>query len=185
MSRIPHELAARIKLVILDVDGVLTDNGVYVGATQSGEMVELKKFSILDGLGIKMLQWGGIDVALVSGRTSVASEIRAKELGIECHMSPAGEKIEAANDVINRRKLTWNDVACVCDDLADIPLMKRAALGVAVKNAIPEVKALAKWATSNNGGDGAVREFSEELLKARGDWVRLVDEYVRKRDADS
>ena len=185
MSRIPGELASRIKLVILDVDGVLTDNGVYIGTTQSGEAVELKKFNILDGLGIKMLQYGGIDVALVSGRASKASEIRAAELEIECHMGKIGEKIEAANDVIARRNLGWGDVACVCDDLADVPLMKRAALGVAVKNAIPEVKALAKWVTSNNGGDGAVREFAEELLKARGDWVRLVDEYVRKRDADS
>ena len=184
MSRIPRELAARIKLVILDVDGVLTDNGVYIGSTESGEAVELKKFNILDGLGIKLMQWGGVDVALVSGRSSKASEIRAKELDIECHMGVLGEKIEAANDVIARRNLSWDDVACVCDDLADVPLMKRAALSVAVKNAIPEVKALAKWTTSTRGGDGAVREFAEELLKARGDWVRLVDEYVRKRDAN-
>ncbi|HEY0809358.1 MAG TPA: hypothetical protein VGD49_04315, partial [Longimicrobiales bacterium] len=93
-GKIARDVAARIKLVILDVDGVLTDNGVYIGATASGEVVELKKFSILDGLGIKMLQWGGVKVALVSGRTSVASKIRAEELKIECHMSPAGEKID-------------------------------------------------------------------------------------------
>ena len=181
-GKIARDVAARIKLVILDVDGVLTDNGVYIGATASGEVVELKKFSILDGLGIKMLQWGGVKVALVSGRTSVASKIRAEELKIECHMSPAGEKIEAANDVIERNGASWQEVACVCDDLADIPLMRRAALPVAVQNAIPEIKALAKWTTKGRGGDGAVREFAEELLKARGDWVRLVDEYVSKRD---
>ena len=181
-GKIARDVAARIKLVILDVDGVLTDNGVYIGATASGEVVELKKFSILDGLGIKMLQWGGVKVALVSGRTSVASKIRAEELKIECHMSPAGEKIDAANDVIERNGASWQEVACVCDDLADIPLMRRAALPVAVQNAIPEVKALAKWTTKARGGDGAVREFAEELLKARGDWVRLVDEYVSKRD---
>jgi 3-deoxy-D-manno-octulosonate 8-phosphate phosphatase (KDO 8-P phosphatase) len=181
-AKIPRELAARVKLVMLDVDGVLTDNGVYIGATQSGEAVELKKFSILDGLGIKLLQWGGVQVALVSGRTSIASAIRAEELKIECHMSPAGEKIDAANDLIERNGVSWNEVACVCDDLADIPLMRRAALPVAVQNAIPEIKALAKWTTKERGGDGAVREFAEELLKARGDWVRLVDEYVSKRD---
>ncbi len=181
---IDRGLAKRIKLVMLDVDGVLTDNGVYVGATSSGEPVELKKFSILDGLGIKMLQWGGIQVALVSGRQSVASQLRADELKIECHMSPLGEKIEAANDLIGRAGVSWSEVACVCDDLADIPLMRRAGLAVAVANGLPEVKALAKWVTRCRGGDGAVREFSEELLKARGDWVRLVDEYVSKRDRD-
>jgi 3-deoxy-D-manno-octulosonate 8-phosphate phosphatase (KDO 8-P phosphatase) len=181
---IDRRLAKRIRLVILDVDGVLTDNGVYVGATAAGEAVELKKFSILDGLGIKMLQWGGLQVALVSGRQSVASQLRAEELKIECHMSPAGEKIDAALDVIERAGVSWSEVACVCDDLADIPLMRRAGLAVAVANGIPEVKALAKWVTRNRGGDGAVREFSEALLKARGDWVRLVDEYVSKRDRD-
>lgn len=183
--RIAKDVASRVKLVMLDVDGVLTDNGVYVGATASGEAVELKKFSIIDGLGIKMLQWGGLEVVLVSGRTSVASKLRADELKIECHMSPSGEKIEAALDVMKRHGVGWEDVACVCDDLADLPLMARAGLPVAVANAIPEVTALAKWKTTNRGGDGAVREFAEELLKARGDWVRLVEEYVAKRDRES
>lgn len=181
---IPRDVAAAIRLVILDIDGVLTDNGVYVGATASGEPVELKKFSILDGLGIKMLEWGGITVALVSGRTSLASQLRAEELGIECHMSKLGEKIEAANDVLARNGVTWQQTACVCDDLADIPLMRRAGLPVAVANGIAEVKALAKWTTTLRGGEGAVREFAEELLKSRGDWLRLVDEYVSKRDGN-
>jgi 3-deoxy-D-manno-octulosonate 8-phosphate phosphatase (KDO 8-P phosphatase) len=132
-----------------------------------------------------MLQWGGVKVALVSGRQSVASQIRADELQIECHMSPAGEKIEAASALLERHGVGWGEVACVCDDLADIPLMKRAALPVSVANGIPEIKALAKWVTRVRGGDGAVREFAEELLKARGDWVRLVDDYVSKRDRDS
>jgi 3-deoxy-D-manno-octulosonate 8-phosphate phosphatase (KDO 8-P phosphatase) len=181
-ARIAQDVARNIKLVMLDVDGVLTDNGVYVGATVSGEAVEMKKFSIIDGLGIKMLQWGGLEVVLVSGRTSVASKLRADELKMECHMSPSGEKIDAATDVLKRHQVSWDEAACVCDDLADLPLMARAGLPVAVANAIPEVKALAKWTTSLKGGDGAVREFAEELLKARGDWVRLVEDYVAKRD---
>jgi 3-deoxy-D-manno-octulosonate 8-phosphate phosphatase (KDO 8-P phosphatase) len=181
---IDRRQAKQIKVVILDVDGVLTDNGVYVGATAKGDAVELKKFSILDGLGIKMMQWGGLEVALVSGRQSAASQLRADELKIECHMSPSGEKIEAATDVIERVGVSWSEVACVCDDLADIPLMRRAGLPVAVANGSPEIKALAKWVTRNRGGDGAVREFAEELLKARGDWIRLVEEYVSKRDRD-
>jgi 3-deoxy-D-manno-octulosonate 8-phosphate phosphatase (KDO 8-P phosphatase) len=166
LKKIPRDLAARVKLVILDVDGVLTDNGVYMGATSGGEQVE----------------WGGLEVALISGRHSVASQLRADELQIECHMSPSGEKIEAAIDVMARKRVSWDEVACVCDDLADIPLMRRAGLPVSVANGIPEIKALARWVTRSRGGDGAVREFAEELLKARGDWVRLVDEYVSKRD---
>src|SRR5688500_19226406 len=97
---IDRRQAKHVKLVILDVDGVLTDNGVYVGATAGGEAVELKRFSILDGLGIKLLQWGGVKVALVSGRRSVASQLRADALRIEWHMSPQGEQSEAAGDVI-------------------------------------------------------------------------------------
>jgi 3-deoxy-D-manno-octulosonate 8-phosphate phosphatase (KDO 8-P phosphatase) len=179
---IAQDRAQRVRLVMLDVDGVLTDNGVYMGATAGGEAVELKRFNILDGLGIKMLQWGGLEVALVSGRNSAASQLRADELGIECYMSGAGEKIEAATELLQRHDVGWDEVACVCDDLADLPLLMRAGLPVAVANAIPEVKALAKWTTKRRGGEGAVREFAEELLKARGDWVRLVDEYVRKRN---
>src|SRR5688572_7848627 len=92
-ERIPADLARRVRLVLLDVDGVLTDGGVYVGATQQGESVELKRFEITDQLGIKMLVWSGIQVALVSGRESSASRIRAEELGVECLQQDGGHKI--------------------------------------------------------------------------------------------
>lgn len=87
---IPHDLARRIRLVALDVDGVLTDNGVYIGALETGAQVELKKFDIQDGLGIGMLRRAGLQVVLVSGRYSPATEVRAAELGIECHQTPGG-----------------------------------------------------------------------------------------------
>lgn len=180
--RISPEIAKRIRLVALDVDGVLTDNGVYIGQSESGEAVELKRFNILDGLGIKMLGWAGIEVALISGRESPATRIRAEELGIECYQDSSARKLPALRALLERHGVAWDEAAFVADDLADLPVLLRVGLPVAVANAVPEVKAIAAWQTTQRGGDGAVREFAEALLKARGEWSRLVEDYRRKRE---
>jgi 3-deoxy-D-manno-octulosonate 8-phosphate phosphatase (KDO 8-P phosphatase) len=182
--RIPAELARRIRLVALDVDGVLTDNGVYIGETAAGEAVELKRFDIVDGLGVKMLRSAGLTVALISGRESPASAIRARELGIECFQDAGARKLPALRNLIERYGVGWDEVAFVADDLADLPALHRVGFPVAVANAVPEVKAVARWQTTRTGGNGAVREFAEALLKARGEWSRLVDEYRRAREED-
>lgn len=173
---IPIDVARRIKLVILDVDGVLTDNGVYIG-----EGVELKRFNILDGLGIKMLGFAGITVAFVSGRISPATAVRALELGIDCHQANAGHKADAVRELMAKHGVEWNEIAWVGDDLPDLPAMQKVGLPVAVANATAEVKAVARWITTQQGGHGAVREFTEALLKARGEWKHLVDKYVADR----
>lgn len=175
------ELARRIGLVVLDVDGVLTDNGVYIGETEDGRKVELKRFGITDGLGIRMLEWAGIPVALISGRESPATRIRAAELGIECYQDAGARKLPALVEVMERHGVEWEEVAFVADDLADLPALHRVGLPVAVANAVPEVRAVARLQLRRAGGDGAVREFVETLLKARGEWSRLVDEYVAAR----
>lgn len=175
------ELARRIRLVILDVDGVLTDNGVYIGETEDGRKVEFKRFGITDGLGIRMLDWAGIPVALISGRESPATRIRAAELGIECHQDAGARKLPALVEVMERHGVEWDEVAFVADDLADLPALHRVGLPVAVANAVPEVRAVARLQLRRAGGDGAVREFVETLLKARGEWSGLVDEYVAAR----
>jgi 3-deoxy-D-manno-octulosonate 8-phosphate phosphatase (KDO 8-P phosphatase) len=180
-SEIARDVALRIKLVLLDVDGVLTDNGVYVGESEDGSYIELKRFNILDGLGIKMLKAAGLEVALVSGRNSSASTRRARELGIECRQADAGFKMEAVNELMRQHGVDWNEIAWVGDDLPDLPAMQRVGLPVAVANAVAEVRSVAVWVTTNHGGQGAVREFTETLLKARGQWTQLVDEYVAKR----
>lgn len=180
--RLPQELARRIRLVALDVDGVLTDNGVYVGRTAGGEAVELKKFDITDGLGIRMLVDAGLAVALVSGRESEATRLRAAELGIESYQDSGARKLPALEKLIARHGVAWEDVAFVGDDLADLPALARVGLPVAVANAVPEVKALARWQTQRRGGGGAVREFAEALLRARGEWSRLVEAYRRARE---
>jgi 3-deoxy-D-manno-octulosonate 8-phosphate phosphatase (KDO 8-P phosphatase) len=180
---IPAELAAAVRLVILDVDGVMTDGGIYYGVTESGETLELKRFEITDGLGVHLMQRAGVEVAIVTGRRSEVVALRARELGIhEVHQDPAAEKLPIVQEILERKRLGWESVAFLSDDLADIPVLRRVALPVAVANAVPEVRAIARWRTRRAGGEGAVREFAEALLKARGDWERIVDEYLRERE---
>jgi len=180
---ISPEIAAAIRLVVLDVDGVMTDGGIYYGTSPSGETVELKRFEITDGLGVKFLQRAGVRVAIVTGRRSEIVAIRAGELGIEeVHQDPSAEKLPIVRDILERTNLEWQEVAFLSDDLADIPVLRRVALPVAVDNAVAEVKSIALWCTSRPGGAGAVREFAESLLKARGDWDNVVDAYLAERE---
>lgn len=186
MSRhtpVPAELARSVQVVVLDVDGVLTDNGVYIGTTASGERVEQKRFNIMDGLGIKMLMWAGLHVVLVSGRESAATTLRAEELGVAVRQVSGGYKLQAVEAVLEEAGADWVSLAMVADDLADLPVMRRAGLPVAVANAARELHAEARWTTSVPGGQGAVREFAEALLEARGEWAGLVDAYCRSREA--
>ncbi|HEX7051305.1 MAG TPA: HAD hydrolase family protein [Longimicrobiales bacterium] len=181
-DRLGAALARRIRVVALDVDGVLTDNGIYLGRAPSGERVELKRFGIEDGLGIKMLRWAGLGVALISARESEATRLRAEELGVECFQDASGRKLEVVEALLERHGATWEEAAFVGDDLADLPVLRRVALPVAVANAALDVKAAARWQTRLPGGAGAVREFAEELLRARGEWGALVDAYCRERE---
>lgn len=179
---VPMDLARAVRVVILDVDGVLTDNGVYLGTTASGERVELKRFDIMDGLGVRMLVWAGLRVVLVSGRESAATELRAEELGVEVRQVAAGYKLPLVEEVLEEAGVGWEALAMVADDLADLPVIRRAGLPVAVANAATELHAEARWTTSVPGGQGAVREFAEALLKARGQWAGLVEAYRRSRE---
>ena len=180
-NSIEEELAASIKLVVFDVDGVLTDAGVYVGATESGEAVELKRFDIQDGVGMKMLMWGGIDVALVSGRVSKATELRAKEIGVECHQAPDAYKIPPMEGLLRRKGIDWSEVAMLGDDIPDLAVLRRVGLPAAVANATASVREIAKWESTKSGGHGAVREFCEALLEARGDLASVIATYVNER----
>ncbi len=180
---IPPDVASDIRLVVLDVDGVMTDGGVYYGASQSGEIVELKRFEITDGLGIHLLRRAGLEVAIVTGRRSEVVAMRARELEIkEVHQDPAAEKLPIVRDILERKGLSWKAVAFLSDDLADIPVLRRVGLPVAVANAVPEVAAITRWRTERRGGEGAVREFAEALLKSRGDWERVVESYLQARE---
>lgn len=178
-------LAARIQLVALDVDGVLTDNGIWIGPV-AGERVELKRFHIQDGLGIRLLRTAGIPVLWLSGRRSAATALRAEELQVDEVLQVAGpEKLEALSRVLAQRELGWDQVAYVGDDLADLQVMRRVGLPIAVANAVPEIRAVAAATTTASGGHGAVREIVDALLQARGVWSDMLERYFTepaKRD---
>jgi 3-deoxy-D-manno-octulosonate 8-phosphate phosphatase (KDO 8-P phosphatase) len=180
--RIPPEVARRIRMVVLDVDGVLTDAGVYMGSDARDEPVELKRFDIQDGLGLRLVQDAGIQVAIVSGRVSRATAARARELGIEaCHQVPGARKLPVVDTLRREAGLEWEALAMVADDLPDIPVLERVGLPVAVANAVTEVRRVALLTTRREGGHGAVREFCRTLLECRGEWEARVHAYVEAR----
>ncbi len=170
-----REIAKNIKLLILDVDGVLTDGSIIL----DNEGNEFKAFHVRDGHGIKMLKGAGINVAIITGRHSKVVERRAHELGItevyqKCHI-----KSVAYEHLLEKMRLTDSEVAYIGDDIVDIPIFKRVALSVAVADATEETKKAAMIVTKNRGGRGAVREVCELILKSCGKWNELIDEYYK------
>lgn len=155
--------AAAIELLVLDVDGVLTDGRLYFGPR--GEA--LKVFHVRDGHGIKLLQQAGIEVAVVSGRRSTATRSRCRELGIRHLVQGAADKLAAVEALRARLGVARERCACVGDDTPDIALMQAVGLAFAVADALPAVRRIADRTTALGGGRGAVREVCDFLLKAR------------------
>jgi len=177
------DLAKRIRLVGLDVDGVLTEGGIYLGDV-NGARIEFKRYDIWDGLGIKMLQFAGIEVAIITGRVSEAVSLRAAELGItEVVQDPHARKLSALRKLIAAKGIHEQDVAFVGDDLPDLAVLRVVGLPVVVGNCTADVANLGLRLT-RNGGRGAVREFAELLLRARGEWDALVEKYVTSRSEE-
>jgi 3-deoxy-D-manno-octulosonate 8-phosphate phosphatase (KDO 8-P phosphatase) len=164
------ERAARIELLLLDVDGVLTDGGIVYADNQ----VEIKRFHVRDGSGLKLWQLAGKRAAIVSGRTSPVVAVRAAELGVSPVAQGRGEKLPAFEDVLAQTGLRPDQVCAVGDDLPDLPVLLRAGLAVAVADACPEVRAAAHYVTTVPGGHGAVRDAIEWLLKLQGAWDGIV-----------
>lgn len=170
-------LAQRIRLVGLDVDGVLTDGGIYLGVAGNAP-VEMKRFHVLDGVGVRLLRAAGLFVVIVTGRASEASELRAKEMGVdELLQVPPDQKLLALEGALERRGLTLDECAYVGDDLADLQILRSVALPIAVANASTEVKEAAHIVTTVAGGQGAVRLVAEMLLRARGEWQGLIEQH--------
>lgn len=182
--RLSPRIAKRIELVGLDVDGVMTDGGIYLGDA-GGKRIELKRYEIQDGLGIKMLQQAGIAVAIITGRVSQSVELRARELKVdELVQDVNARKLPALRAIIARRGLTMQQVAFVGDDLPDLGVLREVGLPVAVANASREAAQAASVQLTRHGGHGAIREFAELLLRARGVWDSQVEAYVASRDAE-
>jgi 3-deoxy-D-manno-octulosonate 8-phosphate phosphatase (KDO 8-P phosphatase) len=180
---IDPQLARRIRFVGFDVDGVLTDGGIYLGASDDPtRRLEFKRYDIQDGIGMEFLRIAGLRLGVITGRVSESVRLRAKELNIEDVAQDAqAMKLIGLQRILDERQIGWDDVAFVGDDFPDMPIMRKVGLPVAVGNATPEVRAIAKVQLTREGGRGAVREFAELLLKARGDWETTWNSYVDKR----
>jgi 3-deoxy-D-manno-octulosonate 8-phosphate phosphatase (KDO 8-P phosphatase) len=163
---------ARVKLFLCDVDGILTDTAVYIGLER-----EIKRFNIRDGLGMLLLQKEGIKVGWVSRRQSSATTLRAKELKIDFLEQTKGEKVAAVENILAATGLNWEEVCFMGDDVVDLGVLKRAGVAAAVADAIDEAKAVSHYVTHANGGQGAVREVVELILKAQNRWRRIVAEH--------
>lgn len=174
----PPELllqAQGVKVIFLDVDGVLTDGGLLF--SESGE--SLKRFNTLDGHGLKMLQKAGITPAVITGRDSKPLRKRLEALGITHAHFGTEDKRPAAEQTLQVLGLQWSQAAAMGDDWPDLPMMRRAAFACAPCNAHVEVRAVAHHVTHSQGGFGAVRECCDLLLTASGRYVDLLDEYTR------
>ncbi len=172
-----HEILAKaraIRLLILDVDGVLTDGRLVFD--EQGR--EYKAFHARDGHGLKMLQSRGVSVAVISGRNSPSVALRMKQLGVELVYQGYENKLLALESVLNELSLSANQVAMVGDDWLDLPVLKRAGLSIAVKDAHPEVLARVDWVTANSGGQGGVRDVCDLLFTAQGHWQPLLESYL-------
>jgi 3-deoxy-D-manno-octulosonate 8-phosphate phosphatase (KDO 8-P phosphatase) len=165
---------SEIMMLVVDVDGVLTDGTVIL----HHDGTESKRFSLIDGHGIKMWHRAGLQMAWISGRSSEATQRRAEQLGISMVFEGAIAKLPVFEEVLQKTGLNASQVAYAGDDLLDIPVIRRAGLGIAVANAVQEVKQHADWVTSRSGGNGAVREMIEYILKGSGRWDALMERYL-------
>jgi 3-deoxy-D-manno-octulosonate 8-phosphate phosphatase (KDO 8-P phosphatase) len=177
MAATPADLdrrLARVQLLLLDVDGVLTDGGV----TWSNQGIESKTFHIRDGLGLRLWQRAGCRVGIVTGRSSHVVQLRAEELGIGIVRQGVEDKLATAESILADCGLSWEEMAFIGDDLPDLPVIARCGAGIAVADACAEVRAAAALVTTLPGGKGAVREAIERLLKARGGWEAITARYA-------
>jgi 3-deoxy-D-manno-octulosonate 8-phosphate phosphatase (KDO 8-P phosphatase) len=168
-----NEKLKHIRLLLLDVDGVMTDGRIIY----DGNGLETKCFNVKDGHGIKMLQRHGIEVGIITGRTSVVVDFRARELGIALLYQGALKKLECYEDVKLKTGLEDSQIAYMGDDVIDVPVMRRVGFSAAPPDALPEVLAVADFVSASGGGKGAVREVCDLILKGRGAWSEIVARY--------
>ncbi len=161
---------ASVRLFLCDVDGILTDTSVWMGSAD-----EVKRFNIQDGLGLRLIQREGIKVGWVSNRPSFATTQRANDLKIDFLVQAQdGNKVAAVERILQETAVAWEHLCYMGDDIVDLGVLKRAGLSVAVPHALPEVKQLSHYVTRREGGEGAVREVIDMILKAQGKWDKLI-----------
>ncbi|KXS38803.1 MAG: 3-deoxy-D-manno-octulosonate 8-phosphate phosphatase (KDO 8-P phosphatase) [Halomonadaceae bacterium T82-2] len=168
------ECARHVRLLALDVDGVMTDGRLHF----QSDGQEIKSFNTQDGQGIKLLRQAGIEVALITGRTSPMVSRRAAALGIEHVFQGNDAKLDLLRQLLDTLGLTWQQAAYCGDDLPDLAPIQRAGLGISVPNAPDYIRRHADWVTARSGGNGAVREICDGLLELQGHWASVLDTYL-------
>jgi 3-deoxy-D-manno-octulosonate 8-phosphate phosphatase (KDO 8-P phosphatase) len=177
--------ACKVKVILMDVDGVMTDGRLYYLPGPEGAMVEMKGFNTQDGLGLHFCHQVGIQTGVISGRNSPGTVERCRMLNMKYVYQGLLDKIETFNDILADAGVRDDEAVFIGDDFTDVPLILRSGLGVAVANAREEVKRSAHYTTVANGGEGAVREVIEIVLKARGLWPQVLEKYMISPDAVS
>jgi 3-deoxy-D-manno-octulosonate 8-phosphate phosphatase (KDO 8-P phosphatase) len=172
-----YQKAAGIQVLLMDVDGVMTDSKLYLVPGPDGQMAETKGFDSQDGIALQWARWNNIRTGVISGRDSPATRERARQVGMTWVFQGHIEKIPLYEQILAEAGVTKEQVAYIGDDLTDVVLFRRAGLSFASANARPEVKATANVVLEAAGGNGAVREVIELLLKARGAWEGLLRKY--------
>lgn len=162
----------RVRLLLCDVDGVMTDGSVLMGPGG-----EFKQYNVPDGLGLLLLRRNGIKVGWISARPSAATQVRARDLKIDFLMQPTDGKVPTAEKLLRRLKLKWEEVCYVGDDVLDLGMLRRAGVAIVPLNGVAEAKALAHHVTRTRGGHGAVREVAELILKAQHKWKAIIAEH--------
>lgn len=168
--------ARRVKLIVLDVDGVMTDGRIVVSDNGS----QIKNFDVRDGLGIVLARKAGLKTAILTAEASRAVSLRARKLKVDWVKQLARDKAEAFSQCLKFFRLTASQAAYIGDDLVDLPVLTKAGLSATVPEASPEVRRRSHYVTSQGGGCGAVREFIELILKAKGRWAGLVEGYLER-----
>lgn len=178
-ARPVQALAEKIQLLLMDVDGVLTDGRFLLVPMPDGSVVEAKAFDAQDGSAIGLARKSGMRLGIISGRDSPAVRRRAEELKLEFVCLGLGSrKIAAFNELLTKVAFTPESICYIGDDIQDLPILRRVGLPVAVQNACPEVKDAAAYVTARHGGNGAVREVVELILRAQGQWESAIAEFL-------
>jgi 3-deoxy-D-manno-octulosonate 8-phosphate phosphatase (KDO 8-P phosphatase) len=172
-----QESFARVRLLLMDVDGVLTDGRLFNVPDPTGKMVETKGFDSQDGIGLQWLAWYNVQTGVISGRVSPATEERARQVKMRYVFQGHIEKIPILEQIASDSGITPAEIAYMGDDFTDIVVMNRVGLPIATANARPQVKKAAHYITSAAGGSGAVREVAELILEAQGHWPAILKKY--------
>ncbi len=175
MKKRIFERAAKIKALLMDVDGVLTDGKMYFFPNRDGRVYECKAFSALDGIGLRLLPIFGIRTGIITGRESLSTEDRARTMLMSYVYQGFLSKTGPFDEILKDLKIRPEEAAYIGDDLTDVPILKRVGLACAPRNALKEVKRISHFVTEKEGGNGAVREVCDLLLKSQGYWRRVME----------